>query len=105
MSADEVEALRSGPRWPLILAGAASAAREARTEESWVYRPGQFDRIAAPTLLLAGSASPEPIAEATRRAADAIPDSRIQLLDGHGHFAHRTDPAVVGAIIRDFLRS
>jgi pimeloyl-ACP methyl ester carboxylesterase len=40
---------------------------------------------------------------ATRRAADAIADSRIHVLDGHGHFAHRTDPAMVVSLVMEFV--
>lgn len=91
MSSAEIEALRSGPRWPLILAGAHTAPRECRVEQGWAYRPGQFDGIQAPTLLLSGSGSPSSVTSATRRAAEAVAASRIHVMDGHGHFAHRTD--------------
>jgi hypothetical protein len=36
-------------------------------------RPTQFEAIAAPTLLLAGSESPPVVSEATQRAAATIP--------------------------------
>jgi pimeloyl-ACP methyl ester carboxylesterase len=103
MSGAEIDALRSGPRWPLILAGAHTAPRECRVEQSWEYRQGQFDGIQAPTLLLSGSESPSSVVSATRRAADAIADSRIHVLDGHGHFAHRTDPAMVVSLVLEFV--
>ena len=66
-------------------------------------RPGQFDGIAAPTLMLAGSESPPALNEATHLAAAAIPDVRSECSRGHGHVAHRTDPAMVAAIIRRFI--
>lgn len=103
MSSAEIDALRSGPRWPLILAGAHTAPRECRVEQSWEYRPGQFAGIQAPTLLLSGSESPSSVTSATTRAAEAIAGSRIQILDGHGHFAHRTDPEMVVSLIREFV--
>ena len=53
--------------------------------------------------LAQGSDSVPGIVEATERAAAAIPGARIQLLDGHGHFAHKTDPAMVTALIRNFV--
>ena len=68
-----------------------------------MYQPGQFDGITAPTLMLAGSDSVPTVTEATARAAAAIPDARIHTLDGHGHFAHKTDPAIVTAIIQQFI--
>ena len=70
-----------------------------------MYRPGQFDTITAPTLLLAGSDSVPVVTEATTLAAAAIPDAEIRVLEGHGHFAHRTDPDLVTKIVVDFATS
>jgi pimeloyl-ACP methyl ester carboxylesterase len=67
-----------------------------------VYQSGQFAQVRAQTLVLAGSESPETQQEATRAAAAAIPGARIQVLEGHGHIAHRTDPALVAAIVTAF---
>lgn len=105
MSQDEIDAMRSSPRWPHLLAGADTAPRECHVEEAWEYAPGQFDGIDAPTLLLSGSESPASVKEATDRAADAVPNARIHVLEGHGHFAHRTDPAMVVSIIQEFSSS
>ena len=105
MSQEEIDALRSSARWPQILAGADTAPRECRVEEAWEYVPGQFVGIDASTLLLSGGESPASVKEATDRAADAIPNARIHVLEGHGHFAHRADPAMVVSIIREFSSS
>ncbi len=96
--------LRDGRR-PVRLAAAPTVPRECRVEQAWSYRPGQFDSISAPTPLLSGSNSVADIVRATEQAAAAIPCARIQLLDGHGHFAHKTDPAMVTEIIRGFVAS
>ena len=100
---DQIDAMRAGPEWPGRIAVAHTLAREARAEESWVHRPGQFDRISAPTLLLSGSESTEEIRRATHAAAEAIPGARIHLLHGHAHIAHRTHPALIAEIVRDFV--
>ncbi len=105
MTSEEIDAFRASPLWPRRLAAAPTIPRECRAEQDWVCEPGQFDDITAPTLLLTGSDSVPAVVEATHRAADAIPGSRIQVLDGHGHFAHRTDPAMVASIIRRFIAS
>ncbi|HKQ02900.1 MAG TPA: alpha/beta hydrolase, partial [Actinomycetes bacterium] len=76
--------------------------RECRAEHGWVYRPRRLDGISAPTLLLTGSQSPAMLREATDRAAAAIPGARTRVLDGHGHLAAHTDPAMVAAVIRRF---
>lgn len=105
MSSDELDALRTSDRWANLLAGAHTGPRECRVEEAWAYEPGQFDGVTATTLLLSGSESPEPVRDATARAAGAIPDAHVHVLEGHGHFAHRTEPAMVASIIRDFCSS
>ena len=69
-----------------------------------MYGAGQFDGI-APTLLVAGSESVPALTKATRAAADAIPGAQVTALGGHGHFAHKTDPAMVAAIVREFIAS
>ena len=74
-------------------------------EDGWTYRDGLFAGISAPTLLLSGSDSPAPVIEATHRAKAAVPVARIEVLDGHSHLAHQTDPAMVAAIIREFMAS
>lgn len=102
---EQINAMRAGPEWPGRVATAPTEVREARAEEGWVYRPGQFDRITAPTLLLSGSDSPPDVKRATDAAAAAISGARIHLLQGHAHVAHRTNPAIVAAIIRKFIAS
>ena len=68
-----------------------------------MYRPRQFSGITARTLLLSGSESTPAIKQATDAAAAAIVGARIHVLDGHAHIAHRTDPATVATVIREFL--
>jgi hypothetical protein len=50
--------------------------------------------------LLEGSESPPALKETTRRAAAAIEGAQIRVLEGHAHLAHKTEPALVAAIIR-----
>ena len=82
MEEEQVEAVRSSSVWPDRLATAPTIAREARIEANWVLEPGQFNGIAAPTLLLSGSESPPELGEVVHRSAEAIPGSRIAVLDG-----------------------
>jgi pimeloyl-ACP methyl ester carboxylesterase len=103
MTDDEFATFKATPRWATVLAVVPTLARECRVEQSWEYQPGQFDGITAPTLLLTGSDTDPAIAELTRRAAAAIPDAQIRVLDGHGHFAYKADPASVAAIIRSWI--
>ena len=84
---------------------ALAEAREVRAEVDWAYQPAQFDTVEAPTLLLAGAESPPAQQEATQRAAAALPDARVRTLEGHSHIAHRVDPAMVAAIVCEFVSS
>ena len=103
MTDADIAEFRSSPLWPLRLAAAPTIPRECRVEEGWVFEPGQFAAITAPTLMLAGSESVPVVRTATDAAAAMIADVRIHTLDGHGHFAHKTDPAMVTELIRRFL--
>jgi 3-oxoadipate enol-lactonase len=102
---EQIDVYRASPLWPVRLAAAPTIPRECRAEEAWVYQPGRFDTITAPTLLLSGSESVPVVKEATDQAAAAIPDSRIRVLAGHGHFAHHNDPAMVAEIVGQFISS
>jgi pimeloyl-ACP methyl ester carboxylesterase len=105
LTEEEITVVRATPGWPARLAAVPRLPREVRAELGWTYRPGQFDAVAAQALLLAGADSPAAQQEATRRAAAAIPGARIRTLDGHSHIAHRVDPAMVAAIVCEFVTS
>lgn len=105
MTDEEIDAFRSNPLWPVRLAAAPTIPRECRVEDTWDYQPGQFDGINAPTLLLTGSDSVPAVTKATREAAAAIPYAQIHVLQGHGHFAHKTDPDMVATLLRTFIHS
>jgi len=102
---DEIALVRSSPAWPARLAAVPMLPREIKAEVDWAYQHGQFDTVTASTLLLAGAESPPAQQEATQRAAAAIPDARVRTLDGHSHIAHRVDPAMVAAIVCEFVAS
>jgi pimeloyl-ACP methyl ester carboxylesterase len=102
MSDEEIEAFRASPQWPVRLAAAPTIPRECRVEESWVFRPGQFDTVTANVLMLAGSDSVRGVKDATDAAASIL-DAEIRVLEGHGHFAHKTDPSMVSDIIQQFI--
>jgi pimeloyl-ACP methyl ester carboxylesterase len=102
---EEVDFMRSSPLWPTRLANVWTMPRELRGEGNWLYRPGQFDAVTAPTLLLSGSESPPIQQVASRMAQAALPNARITVLGGHGHIAHQTDPAMIASVIWNFVSS
>jgi pimeloyl-ACP methyl ester carboxylesterase len=97
---EDLAAMRSSPIWPSRLAALPTMPREVRAEGEWAYTADQFAGITAPTVVLAGSESPALQQTATQLALDAIPGAEVHVLEGHGHFAIQTDPAMVAGIIR-----
>ena len=102
---EQIEERRAEPEWAGRVATAPTVAREARAEEEWTYAGSPMDRVTAPTLLLSGSASTPAIKQALEAAQAAIPGARVRVLEGHAHIAHRTDPAMVAGIVREFVTS
>jgi pimeloyl-ACP methyl ester carboxylesterase len=104
LSDEDVAGLRASPRWASMVDTVHTITRESFAEQGWQY-DGQFASIQAPTLMVTGSDTPPDIRRATEAAAAAIGDPAIRVLDGHGHLAQRTDPALVARITREFARS
>jgi len=100
---EDLTGLRSTPRWASMVDTVHTITRESLAEQAWHY-DSQFASIQAPTLMLTGSDTPQDIRKATEAAAEAIGDVTIQVLDGHGHLAHRTAPALVARVTSQFLQ-
>lgn len=100
---EQIEQRRAEPEWAGRVATAPTVAREARAEQEWAYAGTAMDRSIVPTLLLSGSESPPDLKQATAAARAAIPGARVRVLAGHAHIAHRTDPAMVAGIVREFV--
>ena len=95
-----IAAIKAGPGWARSLAMVDTMPRELRAEEHW--RPTGYDDLVLPTLLLLGSDSPEWAGRWTATAQSAIPHSRLRVLEGQGHLALSTAPALVAQAIVDF---
>ena len=62
-----------------------------------------FAALAAPVLLLRGTATPRPVAIALDRIAAASPHARVEILEGGGHMAPLTHPGTVNRRILEHL--
>lgn len=60
--------------------------------------------LSTPTLVLVGSENLDHPAMATESLASTLPDVRTAVLDGRGHVANETDPALLANEVRAFLR-
>jgi len=54
--------------------------------------PGRFRDMTQPTLLIVGGESPPFSKDAVRALADALPDSQVEVIDGHSHEPMNTAP-------------
>ncbi|MGH8839294.1 MAG: alpha/beta fold hydrolase [Jiangellaceae bacterium] len=60
----------------------------------------QASRVTLPALVLAGGASPEWMIEASRQIADALPNGRLRVLEGHDHVV---PPDVLAPVLAEFI--
>ncbi len=100
---EAVEHLRSLPAWRTRLEAAHTIPREARAEEAYRFDPERFGDFVAPTLLLLGSESPAAFGEAEKAVDEALPDSRIIVMEGQGHAAIDTGTDLFTAEVLRFL--
>ncbi|MFC7154712.1 alpha/beta fold hydrolase [Halomarina halobia] len=92
MPSAELDALRSAPNWPARVDAAHTAIREERARKGYEFDAARFAGLTAPTLLLSGSESAPFLTDATDVLDDALPNSRIAVLDGQAHAAMNTAP-------------
>lgn len=88
----ELDALRSAPNWPARVDAVHSVVREERARKAYEFDAGRFAELTTPTLLVTGSESSPFLREATDALDDALPNSRVVVLDGQGHAAMNTAP-------------
>jgi pimeloyl-ACP methyl ester carboxylesterase len=107
LTPEEIDATRASttPSWATRIAAAHTLPASAERKKTGCTSRASSTPSRTPTLLLAGSDSPADLSKATYAAAEAIPDTRIHVLERHGHMAHKTDPAMVAAIVRQFILS
>lgn len=96
-------ALRAMPSWQARIESAHTIPREARADDEYIFDPGRLAGLGVPTLVIAGSESPVGFGPAAQAVHEAIPASRLTVLDGHGHDAALTAPAVLAETIQEFM--
>jgi pimeloyl-ACP methyl ester carboxylesterase len=99
----DMAALRAHPAWPVRVANAGTIVREARAVAAYQPHPDRLAAITAPTLLLTGSDSPPPLLAAAERLAGCIPSAEVVVLEGQGHDALDTSPALFVNEVVSFL--
>jgi pimeloyl-ACP methyl ester carboxylesterase len=87
MSEEDLSALRSAPSWPGRVAAAPTITRELRAEREARLDSEQAAKITVPVLLLTGENSSDPSKADIETVAAALPDARIEVLEGQEHVA------------------
>ncbi|QKW54838.1 alpha/beta hydrolase [Streptomyces buecherae] len=90
---------RRSPYWESGVALAHTLAYDAAVMADSTPPTGVLAQIGTPSLVLAGSRSPEPLRRAAERAAASIPDSRHQVLADQDH---HVDPEAIAPVVARF---
>ncbi|WP_187368792.1 alpha/beta fold hydrolase [Baekduia soli] len=95
--------IRRGPRWRDAAATIAAVPRQGHVAATYALDPARFAGHHVPTLVLVGSTSPPWRHQLCGGLADALPDGRLVVLQGHGHVAAVTAPEAFAAVVLGFL--
>jgi pimeloyl-ACP methyl ester carboxylesterase len=95
-----VAAMTRQPWWPGMLAVAHTLRYDLALVGDGLVHPGRLGKIAVPTLLIDGAASPAWAGTAASVAAAAIPDARRLTLDAQNH---NVDPAALAPVLLGFF--
>jgi pimeloyl-ACP methyl ester carboxylesterase len=103
-SDEEIATLARSPVWELRKRVSPTVPRELRAELAFRLDGAALGRLATPTLMLLGSESPGWARRSTDAYREAIPGAEVRILEGRGHGANTSDPALLAAEIERFVR-
>ena len=103
-SPPELDAYRSSPDWPARVDAVRTVIREERARKEYEFDAARFAGLTTRTLLLVGTESAPFLEDATDVLDDALPNSRIVILEGQGHAAMNTAPELVTDEVLAFVR-
>ena len=103
-SAADIAAMRATKAWSRLRRLAASWVREMDAINALPRSFEHYGAIASPTLMLTGSLNLDhPLQGVWRALAQVLPDVRVELLTGQGHWALREASEMAARAIADFL--
>jgi pimeloyl-ACP methyl ester carboxylesterase len=100
---DAIDLLASTPLWERRRQVLPTVPRELRAELAHPFDGSLFADLAAPTLLLVGSESPDWAVRSVDAHLEAIPKAEKHVLEGHGHGANLTAPELLAAELERFF--
>ena len=104
LSEQEISGIKAAPTWPARVAAAGTVPRELLAFSDQAFDPAWAARIRVPVLLLVGAESPPEIKANPEVVAAALPDARIQVMEGQMHMAHLNGPETFAGHVMAFLR-
>ncbi len=102
---EAVEYMRSQSAWHSRVDAAHTIPRELRAVKAYCLDPERFKNLATPTLVLSGGDSPAAFGKATEAVDEALPDSRLVIMEGQGHAAMDTGTDLFTAEVLGFLEA
>jgi pimeloyl-ACP methyl ester carboxylesterase len=101
----EIDVMEGTPAWLKRLETAPTVPRELGAERALAMDGLGLDRLGLACLLLVGSESPAWARRSTEAFAAAIPGVEVRTLEGHGHGAAVSGPALLADEVERFLLS
>ncbi len=95
--------MRAQPAWRARVAAAHMIPRELLAVKAYRFDPERFGDLGVPTLL-SGGESPAALRRAAEVVDEALPDSRIVVMPGHGHTAMDTATDLFTSEVLRFVR-
>jgi pimeloyl-ACP methyl ester carboxylesterase len=100
---DAIREAESSPVWAARTEIVPTVPRELRAEQAHRLEPDALAEIAAPTLMLVGSESPDWAVRSVEAYTSAMPGAERVVLEGQGHAATMTAPGLLAAELERFL--
>jgi pimeloyl-ACP methyl ester carboxylesterase len=100
---DAIEELARGPVWEARTRIVPTVPRELRAEIAHRFDPDALAALTMPILLLLGTESPDWAVRSVRAYAGAIPGAELSTLEGQGHSANMTAPALLAGALEHFF--
>jgi pimeloyl-ACP methyl ester carboxylesterase len=100
----EIAALRGQPSWPARVAAAHTVTRELSAMADAALDPEEAATITVPTLLLTGSESSDLSTTDLAAMTAALPDARVEIIEGQRHVADVMAPEDFARRVVGFLR-
>lgn len=99
----EIDHVRSQPAWRRRVEAVHTGVREVDAGFAYDFEPDRFRKLTTPTLLLVGEESPTTVHRDTAALHDALPESRVVVLEGQQHVAYRMAPEYFASTVLEFV--